>query len=194
MPELDYTIARHFRATQVPSLSINGRNLPLIYKLASTLVSSPHGYALLIIDLEGRFDATRLSCTEADAHHIYVQRPPRPRSFASSATEETGSTSIDHLRSLVVEADSFMLYSPAAAPSASRRWWGSVILGGLGAGDVVAGWKGWLRVEREHVRGFAHGTSAEEALDRRSARQEAVDATGWVAESQWGGFVFREED
>jgi hypothetical protein len=34
--------------------------------------------------------------------------------------------------------------------------------------------------------------SVEEALQRRSARQEAVDAAGWAAESQWGGFVFKD--
>lgn len=67
-------------------------------------------------------------------------------------------------------------------------------MGGVGAGDITTGWKGWLRVDRENVRGFAPGISAEEALDQKRQRQDMVDAAGWVATSQWGGFVFREAD
>lgn len=85
-----------------------------------------------------------------------------------------------------------MLYGDASRASAGREWWGTIVLGGLGAGDVVAGWKGWLRVDRESVRGFALGISAEEALEQRERRQDAVEAAGWAATSQWGGFVFRD--
>jgi hypothetical protein len=120
--------------------------------------------------------------------------------YGSSPTEcddddndKNGTTSAEHLRALVTEAGNFMLYAAAAAPSASRQWWGTIVVGGMGAGQVVAGWKGWLRISRKETPGFALGTSAEEALARRSARQSVVDAAGWIAESQWGDFDFREE-
>lgn len=41
-----------------------GRHLPLFYLLVATLVAAPHNKAVVIIDLEGRFDVTRvISCT-----------------------------------------------------------------------------------------------------------------------------------
>lgn len=81
----------------------------------------------------------------------------------------------------------------------SREWWGTIVIGGgspttLGSGhtDVTTGWKGWLRVDREEVRGFPLGMSAEEALVDREQRQRAADASGYTATSAWGGFNFRE--
>ena len=67
-----------------------------------------------------------------------------------------------------------------------------MVLGGLGAGDLVAGWKGWLRVDREAVRPFPPGISVEEALLQRDARNKAVQAAGWEVSSPWGGFVFHD--
>lgn len=178
MDELDKVTARHFRDTQVAAVSVSGRSLPLLYKLVSALVAPPHCQALLVLDLDGRFDATRLTCGADDLRYVYVQRPAR--------------SSPEHLRALVADADSFMLYDAAAQASRSRQWWGTMVLGGLGAGDIMAGWKGWLRVDREQVQAFAPGMSADEALAQRNARQEAVDAAGWAAASPWGGFVFHE--
>lgn len=200
MRELDEVATRHFRETQAPTLGICGRHLPLLYKFVSTIVSPPHQFSLLVIDLDGRFDATRLSCGDTDARHVYIHRPSRPSAYGTSAREDgsggdetwDSSANPDHLRALVAEAANFMLYGAGAAPSASRRWWGTVVVGGPGAGDIVASWKGWLRISREPVQAFALGLSAEEALERRSARQEAVDAAGWTADSPWGGFLFKE--
>jgi hypothetical protein len=44
------------------------------------------------------------------------------------------------------------------------------------------------------VRGFALGISAEEALNQKKQRQDVVDAAGWAATSQWGGFAFKDGD
>lgn len=98
------------------------------------------------------------------------------------------------MRALVAEAEGFMLYGDEPrAQSGSRPCWGVVVLGVVtGAGDVAAGWRGWMRVGREGVPGFPLGISAEEALAGRDARQDAVDGAGWAAESAWGGFVFRD--
>ncbi|KAF4976894.1 hypothetical protein FZEAL_6496 [Fusarium zealandicum] len=180
MQPLDDIAARHFNATKAAGISISGRHLALLYKLISILVSPPHLYAVLIIDLEGRFDATRLTCSPSHTRHVYVQRPAR--------------SSPEQLRALVAEAEGVLLYGDVAQASAGREWWGTVVVGGLGAGDVSAGWKGWLRVDREHVREFALGISAEEAFEQRGRRQDVVDAAGWAVTSQWGGFTFNEEE
>lgn len=94
-------------------------------------------------------------------------------------------------------ADEFMLYG--AHESRGRRWWGTVVIGGGGHGHghghghvyVHAGWKGWLRVDREEVGGFAVGMSVEEALRDRGKRQEVVDAAGWTASSRWGTYLWK---
>lgn len=179
MTSLDQLAAHHFRETQSAPISISGRHLALLYTLLSALVSPPHLYTILLVDLDARFDATRLTCPPEHIPHIYILRPAR--------------SSPEHLQALVREADALMLYGDASRASSDREWWGTVVVGGLGAGDLLAGWKGWLRVEREKVRGFAMGLSAEEALGQRGRREEAVEAAGWVATSLYGGFVFDED-
>ncbi|KAJ9422185.1 hypothetical protein QL093DRAFT_2306670 [Fusarium oxysporum] len=164
--ELDEITAAHFHVTKSAGLGISGRHLPLLYRLISNLITPPHLYAILVIDIEGRFDTTRL----------------------------TSRSDPDNTRALVAEAEGILLYGSAAKASAGREWWGTIVVGGVGAGDITTGWKGWLRVDRENVRGFAPGISAEEALDQKRQRQDIVDAAGWAATSQWGGFVFREAD
>ncbi|KAI5462726.1 hypothetical protein BGZ63DRAFT_222965 [Mariannaea sp. PMI_226] len=178
MSLFDQLAARHFQATRAAGVSLSGRYLPLLYKLISRLVSPPYLYTLLVIDLDGRFDSTRLSCPETHLRHVYVQRA------AHSDPER--------LRAVVAEAEKFMLYGEGARASATRQWWGTIVQGGLGAGDIAAGWRGWLRVDREHVRPFAFGISAEEALKQRGQRQDAVDCAHWTATSDWGGFSFKE--
>lgn len=173
--------ARHFHATKSPGIILSGRHLSLLYHLISLLVSPPHTYAVFVIDLDGRFDAARLTCSASDLSHVYVQTPARE----AAATP-------DRLRGLVGDAEAFMVYSSGARASAGRVWWGTVVVGGFGAGDVAAGWKGWCRVERARVAGFAAGVSGEEALGQREGRRRAVEEAGWVVLSEWGGFVFEE--
>lgn len=179
---LDTIISRHFRATQAATPSVAGRSLPLLYTLVSRLASPPHRYAVLVIDLDGRFDPTRLTCSDTDARHVYLQRPSRLTSRSST----------DRLRAVVAAAENFMLYGAAAHPeaSAARSWWGTIVIGAHGAGDLAATWRGWLRVDREPVQPFPLGSSAEEALTQRPTRQAAVDAARWAATSPWGSFLF----
>ncbi|KAL7811537.1 hypothetical protein V8C44DRAFT_100212 [Trichoderma aethiopicum] len=183
LDELDQLAARQFRATQAPTIALSGRSLPLVYKVISTLVSPPHSMALFVIDLEGRFDATRLTCADDALQHVYVQQPP---------CDESSSTNVEAIRSLISDAEHFMIYDRCSAVSLSREFWGSIVLGGLGAGDLTAAWKGWLHVEREHIAEYSTRITLEEAFERRSNRQDVVDRAGWVAASQWGKYVFLE--
>ncbi|XXH03275.1 hypothetical protein Hte_009673 [Hypoxylon texense] len=194
-----------------PVLSVSGRYLPLLYHLISTLIAEPHNYAVVVVDAESRFDVTCLVASSAppspnspphlhhssnnnypakpsDLRHLYVYRPPRGQ---------------DQVRAAVEAAREWMVYG--AHGSRAREWWGTVVIGagagaGAGAGgsgsgvkgDVNASWKGWLRVEREEVAGFAAGASVEEALRDRDKRQEVVDGTGWVASSRAGRYVWKD--
>lgn len=132
-----------------------------------------------MIDTENRFDITRLSCTASDLEHIYVQ-------YINRATPEA-------LRALVSRAERYFLYNSKAQWSIDREWWGTIVLGGIGTGDITCGWKGWLRVDRQIIRPFPAGISIDEALKLRDERQKMVDSSGWEVSSQWGSFVFHDE-
>lgn len=227
--DLDRLVAQHFRATQSGPLSLSGRHFPLIYLLVATLIAAPHNKALIIIDVEARFDITRVTqcaprqavpapagadtaednghtteqqknadqghrhgtnvlpmvaparqVTLDDLEHVYVYRPAH------------GSPS--HIREVLSAAEHHMIYSKHA--SIAREWWGSIVIGGgspvvLGPeAAVTTGWRGWLRVDREEVRGFDLGMSIEEALLDRDRRQRAVNDAGWTANCVWGGYTF----
>ncbi|RDA94837.1 hypothetical protein CP533_4294 [Ophiocordyceps camponoti-saundersi (nom. inval.)] len=193
LSELDAIAARHYRDTQSPTLALTGRSLPLIYKIVSTLVSAPWHYAVLVVDVDGSFDATRLtlSCDDDDLAHVYVQRPE------DDGDEEEEQDDADSVRDLVVSAQRFMLYEAPA--SSSRHWWGTVVVGGGRSGglaglvDVVAGFNGWLHIERQVVvPPYPPNLDLDEALAQREERQRLVDAAAWTASSSWGDFVFSE--
>ena len=155
----------------------------MVYQVASTLASPPHQAVLLIVDTENRFDATRLTCLEEDASHIYVLQPSTTTTFTP-----------EHLGALITQAQDAILYGSVTSPerSGSRCWWGTIVLGGQKAGEIVTGWRGWLTVDRQQIRVFPLGISAEEAIEQRDARQQVVDSTEWEATSEWGGFAFHE--
>ncbi|KAI1467778.1 uncharacterized protein F4812DRAFT_376206 [Daldinia caldariorum] len=199
IPALANIATRHHKAAQStppPVLSVSGRYLPFLYHLISSLIAEPHTYAVVVVDAERRFDVSRLVGSRSpssyparldDLRHVYVCRPARAR---------------DQVRAAVQAAGEWMLYG--AHGSRGRELWGTVVIGGGegggggggggGAsvkGDVHAGWKGWLRVEREEVEGFPAGASVEEALRDRDRRQEVVEDAGWVASSKVGSYLWR---
>ncbi|OTA89185.1 hypothetical protein M434DRAFT_398774 [Hypoxylon sp. CO27-5] len=201
IPTLANIAARYHKATQSappPVLSVSGRYLPLLYHLVSTLIAEPHNYTVVVVDAESIFDVTRLILSPdrphqhlsssypaqlSDLRHVHVYRPARGQ---------------DQIKAAVAAAGEWMLYG--AHGSRAREWWGTVVIGGgsgtgggAGAkGDVNAGWKGWLRVEREEVPGFPAGVSVEEALRDRDKRQEVVDSAGWVAGSRVGAYMWKD--
>ncbi|KAK8149192.1 hypothetical protein G3M48_007956 [Beauveria asiatica] len=173
---LDEIIDRHFQNTKTGGLSIRGRYLPLVSKIASTLASPPNNKVVIIIDYEGSFRASGLTCSESALEHIYVLRP----------AENTR----DQLRDVVASTENYVVYNEEAKKSGNRELWGTIVLGSTAGGDVTAGWKGWLRVDREEVRPFPPDISIEEALQQREERQRAVEASRWQVSSAWGGFCF----
>lgn len=86
------------------------------------------------MDIEARFDPTRLSCTFDDLQHVYVQTV-RDRS------PET-------IRLALQAAEKFMFYDDASRSSKDREWWGTFVFGGISGGDVTCGWSGWLNIEK----------------------------------------------
>lgn len=222
--DLDRLVAQHFRATQSGPLSLSGRHLPLIYLLVATLISAPHNKAVVVIDIDARFDITRVTqcaphqeapvpagtdAAEDNGHTMGQQKianhasqpvTPPARQVAAEDLKHVhiyrparGSPS--HIREVLSAAEQHMIYSRHA--SIAREWWGSIVIGGgspavLGpeVASVTTGWRGWLRVDREEVRGFGLGMSIEEALLDRERRQRAVNDAGWTANCVWGGFTF----
>lgn len=239
---LDTLVIRHARATQSAPLSLSGSYLSLIYKLVATLIAAPHNKAVVIVDIDAKFDITRVLQTApystSPAKDATVSDPSSPSPATtkpasaqqqlnsplvsdSGAHEDHNSAthglrvaiedlrhvhvyrpargSPSHIRDVLTSAEHFIVYSRHA--SVAREWWGTIVIGGggpttLGPGhaDVTTGWKGWLRVDREEVRGFPLGMSAEEALVERDQRQRAADASGYTATCAWGSFNFREAD
>ncbi|KAM3517587.1 hypothetical protein NHJ13051_008854 [Beauveria bassiana] len=175
---LDEIIGRHFQYTKTGGLAITGRYLPLVYKIASTLASPPNNKVVIIIDYEGSFQASGLNCSESALEHIYVLRP----------AENTR----DKLRDVIASTENYVVYNEEAKKSANLELWGTIVLGSTTGGDVTAGWKGWLRVDREEVRPFPPDISIEEALQQREERQRAVEASRWQVSSAWGGFCFND--
>ncbi|KAJ9156039.1 hypothetical protein NKR23_g1496 [Pleurostoma richardsiae] len=288
IPALDALVARHFRASQSAPLAVSGRHLPLVYLLVATLVAAPHSKAVVVVDVDGRFDVTRVlesvpfedeqgrrrehqesvaaqpSDSLAGAAGAQATSPTKDSDVlarggegvgADPATTTSASTSAStaavrshhddrqqesegvvaaaaatdgghklrvtlkdlqhihvyrpargsryHIGEVIASAEQHMLYGRHG--SGSREWWGTVVIGGgstpsssistaagTATADVKTGWRGWLRVDREEMRGFGAGMSVEEALADRERRQAAVDESGWVASCVWGGFAFSE--
>ncbi|KAI3399634.1 hypothetical protein diail_6275, partial [Diaporthe ilicicola] len=228
--DLDRLVAQHFRATQSGPLSLSGRHLPLIYLLVATLIATPHKKTVVVIDIEARFDITRvIQCpprlaapvpdgSDAAEDHSDTTGQPKNANQGSQDRTENQTTVVpawqvtaedlkhvhvyrpargspSHIREVLASAEHHMVYSRHA--SVAREWWGSIIIGGgsptvLGpeAASVTTGWRGWLRVDREDVRGFGMGMSIEEALLDRDRRQRAAREAGWTANCVWGGFTF----
>jgi hypothetical protein len=175
---------------------MTGRYLPLIYQLISTLISARYRYAVVVIDAEGRFDATRLVsaisstpipvisaqlATMADLKHVHVYHPPR----STHAVQAT-----------LAAAEGYMLYGRHT--SRDRKWWGTMVIGDRG-GDVNADWKGWLQTTRGEVPvgllGTVDDNCVEDALAGRGRRQDEVDQVGWIAREatgRLGAYVWRE--
>lgn len=129
----------------------------------------------MVIDLDRRFSPSHLSVSREELKHIHVFRPTR-----------------ENLAATMDSVENYMLHGDHA--SKGREWMGTLVNGGgmlVKGADVVVGWRGWLRVEKEAVGAFAEGMAVEEAWGERERRQEVVDERGWKAGSEMGKFSWR---
>lgn len=135
------------------------------------------------MDVDGKFDVTRLNCSVDDLKHVYVVRPPNGPKGVNECLEQ---------------ATKWLTYGDHG--SRGRELVVKVVNGGGGQtamkADVVGGWRGWLKAGSgaQEVMRFGMGMSVEEALMERDERQEAVDGSGWWARSDdYGQFKWMEE-
>jgi len=163
IPGLDEIWRRHGG-----KLEIIGRALPLLYLIVDTAVEEKLG-TVVVVDMDGRFDVSRLRC---ELQHVHMVRP-----FKGA------------LKITLDSIDDYLLYGQHQ--SKGRELVATIVIGGQG-GDIMAGWRGWMLVEREEVAKFEPGTSVEEALVEREARQEAVESADWIASSACGEFRWKE--
>jgi len=184
-------------------LSVSGRALPLLYALTAALISPPYQQAVAIVDLEGRFDITRVLqriplTSGSDLNpglavdslgHIHVWRLTPSANSAASANAD--------IRRAIDSARDHMLYRSHS--SRGRKWWGTIVIGDIPVGSDAAlatGRTGWLRVERAGAKEFGVATNAVEALSEKEKAVGAVGENGkcrWLASSAWGDFTFVED-
>jgi hypothetical protein len=169
IPALDALWTRHGGR-----LEITGHGgLPLLYHIVSAVVAPMRSGTIVIVDVDGRFDVSRLSCSLEDLQHVHVVRP------AKGMLKET-----------LGQLDTYLLGGKHG--SMSRELVATVVNGSQG-GDISVSWRGWLKAESEidEVPRFGMGISVEEALTERDNRQEAIENKGWRAESEWGDYRWK---
>jgi len=156
-------------------LEVTGRALPLLYHIISTAVSTPRLGTVAVVDVDGRFDVSRLDCSMDDLKHVHIFKPVR-----------------DAVKVTVDSIEPYLVYGSHS--SQGRDLVAVMVIGGVG-GDVLVGWRGWLKAEseKEQVVRFGMGMSVEEALREREARQNALDEKGWTAQSEWGSYKWVED-
>lgn len=150
-------------------LSITGRGgLPLLYHIVDSCITELNG-TVAIIDVDGRFSPSNLRC---DLRHVHVWRPGR-RNFKDTLESVEG-------------------YMLGGEHGSMRREWVATIVNGGAGGDIMLGWRGWLKVEKTDTVRFEVGMSVEEALANRERRQEVVHRSEWRIISDIGDFAWKE--
>jgi hypothetical protein len=162
IPELDGLWRSHGG-----KLAIVGRWPPLLYHIVNHLVRV-RGGAVAVVDVDGRFSPSHLDC---ELRHVHVFRPTR-----------------SNLKVTLESVEGYMLWGDHA--SREREWMATIVNGGVG-GDIMTGWRGWLRVEREGIGGYTAGISTEEALIEGREEHSNMGSMGWRAVSQYGTFSWR---
>lgn len=171
IPALDDIWARHGGKLEITGPEGN----ELLYQIVSIAVSPPRNGAIVVVDADGGFDVTRLSCEVQNFQHVHVYRPLK-----------------GHVNETLEQVEGNLVGGEHA--SMERECVGIVVNGAQG-GDIMVGWRGWLRAgsERDDVPRFGIGISMEEAMREREQRQLAVESKGWRAVSEWGEYKWNEE-
>ena len=122
----------------------------MIYLLVATLIAAPHSKAVVVVDVDGKFDVTRvlqsapfftaeqsdlISTTDEAARD--GSRPSSPRQKPLRVTIKDlkhihiyrpARGSLSHIREIVTSAEHHMIYGRHT--STTREWWGTVVIGG----------------------------------------------------------------
>lgn len=133
--DLDTLVTQHFRATLSAPLSVSGRHLPFIYLLVATLITTPQNKAVVVVDIDAKFDITQvLQCTphrSYSAHEVVTKtitspndivtaQQHRPPAALSSHTE--GHTTVTQARRVTLEDLKHVhVYRPARGSTAHIR-------------------------------------------------------------------------
>ncbi|KAH8887804.1 hypothetical protein GQ53DRAFT_749486 [Thozetella sp. PMI_491] len=158
------------------------------------------------------------SPTEAPAELVEPAELPSLPSLPPHPTARVGRLDLDHVHiyqppwdaniaDVMTEAERFMLYGNHA--SKGREWWGTFVINeapifardsvmlpptsALSSRPIVhVGSRGWLRIEKQPASPPLNLELPAKELPAEVARYNAeVSRTGWLASSEWGGFLFR---
>jgi hypothetical protein len=161
------------------TLTVDGRYKKLLYHVISRVVSAPRSGAVLVVDADGKFDVSALSCSKRDLQNVYIVRPPDGRKGVVKALNE---------------ATKWLLKGELA--SIDRELVLKIVSGFKGtqlpAADIVCGWRGWMHVYNgaEEVQRFLEGISVHEAEMEKHQRADATGRAGWVVAWASGEYKF----
>jgi hypothetical protein len=129
-----------------------------------------------VVDTDGRFDVSRLTCGFEELQHVHVFCPVRGRAGVLDCLKEVERFLID-----------------GGHWSWDRECVGTVVNGAKDGGLNVS-WRGWLTAESERsgVPGFGAGMSVEEAMEVREERMWAVERKSWRARCEWGDYQWQD--
>ncbi|EJT72899.1 hypothetical protein GGTG_09750 [Gaeumannomyces tritici R3-111a-1] len=181
IPALNGLAAKHLRATQAAVVSVSGRQLPLIYLLVATLIAPPHGKTVVVVDLESRFDITRvLECTPyAAAAATTTTTTAAPATAPALARKQHGRCMIGRDRRSSAGEPTRRAQGPRPhrqfRPRANRS---PLVAGGVSLSDLA----------HVHVHRPARGSLVREAV--AAAEQHMLyGAHGSGGRGWWGTFV-----
>jgi hypothetical protein len=148
----------------------------LLYHIVSAAVAAPRHGTIVVVDTDGRFDVSRLTCDFEELQHVHVFRPVKGRAGVLECLKEV---------------ERFL--TDGGHQSWDRECVGTVV-NGAQDGDLIVGWRGWLTAEGERrgVPGFGERVSVEEALEVREERIRAVEGKRWRARCEWGDYQWHD--
>ena len=131
-----------------------------------------------MVDTDGKFDITQLTCSRDELKHVYIVR----------------TNGMERVQQALRDSINWLTYHQHASRGRELKLkilsGGPGPMGGLDGFDIIGGWRGWLRVESgaSEVMKFGPSMSVEEALEEAKERWEAVEASGWFASCDQGEY------
>ncbi|ESZ94430.1 hypothetical protein SBOR_5148 [Sclerotinia borealis F-4128] len=202
VPSLDLLWSQSYQNQS--KLSVSGRQLPLLIHILTTLLRGSGGRGgkcVVLIDVRSSFSPSFLPFENDDASNE-EEREEEQRKLKKSDLKHLHifRPSAQKLECTLIGIEKYMLYGDHE--SYGREFGGTILFGfdardaggngvgnvkGMGRPEIVMGWRGWLRVEREEVLRFGLGVSAEEMLGERERRVEICRGKGWRGRGDKGG-------